>query len=127
MLMTRPGEATRLRVIVGMGLKTPTGLITEGAHDSSIARYTYAPDNDGDETVTGASVLDDLHATSANVKLIAEVTHGKLMTDHQFLDYFLGELSHEPVIGRQTQSVSVTPPTPSPSAPVRVVPGGTVP
>ena len=62
-LLTLPGEPTRLRVILGTGLKTPTGIITEGAHDSSLARYTYAPDNDGDETVTGASALDDLRGT----------------------------------------------------------------
>jgi pimeloyl-ACP methyl ester carboxylesterase len=96
-LLTRPGEASRLKVIVGTGLKTPTGVITEGAHDFSLARYTYEPDNDGDETVTRASALDDLHPAAENVKFLRAVSHGKLMTDKQFLDYFYRELSAEPM------------------------------
>jgi len=98
MLLTLPGQTSRLHVIIGTGLKTPTGVITEGAHDASVARYTYAPDDDGDETVTGASALDDLHADSANVKLLDRVTHGKLMNDDQFLDYLHAELGHEDMI-----------------------------
>jgi pimeloyl-ACP methyl ester carboxylesterase len=96
-LLTRPGELSRLKLVLGSGLKTPTGIITEGAHDSSLARYTYEPDNDGDETVTGASALDDLHPAPTNIKLLRGVSHGKLMTDPHFLDYFYRELSHEPM------------------------------
>jgi pimeloyl-ACP methyl ester carboxylesterase len=96
-LLTRPNEPSRLKVVIGTGIKTPTGIITEGTHDSSLARYTYEPDNDGDETVTGASALDDLHPEPNQVKLLSGVTHGKLMTDPDFLDYFYGELSHEPM------------------------------
>ena len=96
-LLTHPGEASRLKVVVGTGLKTPTGIITEGAHDASLARYTYEPDNDGDETVTGVSALDDLHPTPDHIKLLNGVSHGKLMTDPHFLDYFYRELSHEPM------------------------------
>ncbi len=96
-LMTRPGQPSRLKVVIGTGLKTPTGIITEGSHDSSQARYTYEPDNDGDETVTGASALDDLHPASNQLKLLNGVSHGKLMTDPHFLDYFYNELSHEPM------------------------------
>jgi pimeloyl-ACP methyl ester carboxylesterase len=96
-LMTRPGEPSRLRIIMGIGLKTPTGIITEGSHDSSLARYTYEPDNDGDETVTGQSVLDDFHPAPNRLKQLSGVSHGKLMTDPHFLDYFYGELSHEPM------------------------------
>jgi pimeloyl-ACP methyl ester carboxylesterase len=105
-LMTRPGEASRLKVVIGTGLKTPTGLITEGAHDFCTARYTYAPDNDGDETVTGVSALDDLHPAADNVKLLDGVTHGKLMTDPQFLDYFYLELSHQAMVGNQASTAS---------------------
>src|ERR1700683_3757343 len=96
-LLTRPNEPSRLKIVVGIGIKTPTGIITEGAHDSSLARYTYEPDNDGDETVTAASALDDLHPASGQVKWLNGVSHGKLMTDPQFLDYFYGELSREPM------------------------------
>ena len=103
-LLTRAGEASRLKVVVGTGLKTPTGIITEGAHDFSLARYTYQPDYDGDETVTGTSVLDDLKATPDNVKLLTGITHGKLMIDDQFLNYFYAQLAHEPMVraGRST-------------------------
>jgi hypothetical protein len=118
-LLTRPGEASRLKVVVGTGLKTPTGIITEGAHDFSLARYTYEPDYDGDETVTGTSVLDDLHVTTDNVKLLTGVSHGKLMTDAQFLNYFYQQLAHESVVHIHTASSS--------TAPIKRGPGQTVP
>jgi hypothetical protein len=105
-LLTRPGEPSRLKVVVGTGLKTPTGIITEGAHDSSLARYTYEPDNDGDETVTGTSALDDLHPASDHIKLLSGVSHGKLMIDSHFLNYFYGELSHEPMAEPDPRSAS---------------------
>ena len=117
-LLTRPGEASRLKVVVGTGLKTPTGIITEGAHDFSLARYTYEPDTDGDETVTGASVLDDLPTSSANIKLLTGVPHGKLMTDRQFLDYFYAELSHETVLEKRIANTPV---------PVQLAPESSVP
>jgi pimeloyl-ACP methyl ester carboxylesterase len=96
-LLTRPGEASRLKMVVGTGMQTPTGIITEGAHEASVARYTYEPDNDGDETVTSASALDDLHPAPGQIKLLNGVSHGKLMTDRNFLDYFYRELSKEPM------------------------------
>lgn len=96
-LLTSPGQPSRMKIVVGTGLKTPTGIITEGAHDASLARYTYEPDNDGDETVTAASAMDDLHPAPDHVKLLSGVSHGKLMTDPHFLDYFYDELSHEPM------------------------------
>jgi hypothetical protein len=111
-----------MRVVVGTGLKTPTGVITEGAHDFCTARYTYAPDTDGDETVTGASVLDDLHPAPGQVKLMTNVTHGRLMIDQQFLSYIYGELSSLPVIGSHHAETADTPvPTP-PLAPGSSVP-----
>jgi pimeloyl-ACP methyl ester carboxylesterase len=105
-LLTAPGQTSRLRVIIGTGLKTPTGIITEGAHDNSTARYTYAPDNDGDETVTSLSGLDDLPAGDKNVKQISGVSHGKLMTDEHFLDYFYGQLSAEPLAAPDSRSAT---------------------
>ena len=125
-LLTRPGESSRLKVILGTGLKTPTGIITEGEHDSCTGRYTYAPDNDGDETVTGVSALDDLHVTSGNVRLLTRVTHGRLMIDRQFLGYFYKELSREKVVaGRGSSTASPLPSRPSPS--LRLSSGSTVP
>jgi hypothetical protein len=105
-LLTAPGQPSRLKVVVGTGLKTPTGVITEGTHDNATARYTYEPDNDGDETVTSISALDDLRAGAKNVKLLNGVTHGKLMTDPNFLDYFYGELSHEPMVQPDTRTAT---------------------
>jgi pimeloyl-ACP methyl ester carboxylesterase len=107
-LMTRAGEPSRMKLVIGTGLKTPTGIITEGAHDFSLARYTYAPDYDGDETVTGISALDDLHPAPGNLKLLAQVTHGKLMTDRQFLDYFYDELSHAGMAGPDAKTASIS-------------------
>lgn len=108
-LLTRAGESTRLRVVVGTGLKTPTGIITEGAHDASQARYTYAPDNDGDETVTGTSVLDDFHGTAEDVKLLSGVPHGKLMLNKDFLTYFCRELAQSPVLKEEAESTPASP------------------
>ena len=107
-LLTREGEPSRLKVVVGTGLKTPTGVITEGAHDASLARYTYEPDNDGDETVTGVSALDDLHPAPNHLKLLNGVTHGKLMTDQHFLDYLYQELSSEPMAPDPRSAVGQT-------------------
>jgi pimeloyl-ACP methyl ester carboxylesterase len=105
-LLTAPGQVSRLQVIIGTGLKTPTGIITEGSHDAATARYTYEPDNDGDETVTSVSALDDLHLGDKNVKLLNGVSHGKLMTDGSFLDYFYGQLSSEPLAPPDTRSAT---------------------
>ncbi|HEX4140608.1 MAG TPA: hypothetical protein VHY09_09695 [Candidatus Methylacidiphilales bacterium] len=96
-LLTRPGEPSRLKVVVGIGLTTPTGIITGGSHDACTARYTYEPDTDGDETVTSASALDDLHPASDHILLMHDVTHGRLMIDDQFLNYIYRELAHEPM------------------------------
>jgi hypothetical protein len=103
-LLTHPTEPSRLKVVIGTGIKTPTGIITQGAHDFSLARYTYEPDNDGDETVTAASALDDLRAAPGQVKLLNGVPHGKLMTDRHFLDYLYGELSREPMAAPDPRS-----------------------
>ena len=105
-LLTDAGGESRLRVVFGTGLKTPTGVITEGEHDSATGRYTYAPDNDGDETVTGTSALDDLHGTPDTVKLLDGVTHGRLMNDPQFLSWFWRELSNQPMVTERTQTAS---------------------
>lgn len=105
-LLTRPGEPSRLKVVLGTGIKTPTGIITEGAHDFSLARYTYEPDNDGDETVTGVSALDDLHPAPDHIKLLSGTLHGKLMTDRRFLDYFYDELSREPMVWPGSRSAT---------------------
>jgi len=108
-LLTRPGgETSRLKVVVGTGIKTPTGIITEGAHDFCTARYTYAPDNDGDETVTGVSVLDDLHPTPDNVKLLENVPHGRLINDDQFLDYIYDQLSNEVMVHHSADTATFT-------------------
>jgi pimeloyl-ACP methyl ester carboxylesterase len=115
-LLTNPDETTRLRVVIGTGLKTPTGVITEGAHDSSLARYTYAPDNDGDETVTGTSALDDFHGTPDTVKLLPGVTHGKLMNDPQFLTWLDAELSNQPLVASRVPVTAAPAPTPTPTS-----------
>jgi pimeloyl-ACP methyl ester carboxylesterase len=117
LLLTPPGGSSRLKVIVGTGLKTPTGVITEGAHDFCTARYTYAPDTDGDETVTSASVLDDLHPAPGQVKLMTNVTHGRLIIDDQFLSYIYDELSSAPVIAGHRSETADTPVPAPPLAP----------
>jgi len=96
-LLTAPGQDTRLHVVVGAGLKTPSGVITEGAHDACTSRYTYEPGIDGDETVTTVSALDDLAAGDKNVKMVNGVSHGKLMTNAQFLNYLFSQLAAEPL------------------------------
>ncbi len=105
-LLTAPGQDSRLRVILGAGLKTPTGIITEGGHDSANSRYTYEPGIDGDETITTVSALDDLKAGDKNVKIFNGISHGKLMTDQQFLDYFFSEMASQPLAAPDTRSAT---------------------
>ena len=105
-LLTAPGQDSRLHVILSGGLKTPTGIITEGSHDDSKSRYTYEPGIDGDETVTAPSALDDLPANAKNVKKLDGLTHGKLMTDDHFLEYLYGELANQPLAAPDTRSAT---------------------
>jgi hypothetical protein len=91
-LLTRPGESSRMRLVVGTGSTTPTGLISEGAGDHTKVRYTYAPDNDGDETVTKESVLEDFTNPEQIVELKG-ATHGKLVSDARFLQAFQRDIS----------------------------------
>ena len=59
-------------MLSGTGLQTPTGITTAGANDSPIASYTYTHDNDGDETVTGISALDDMRAAGVDVLTLGQ-------------------------------------------------------
>ncbi len=98
-LLTRFGETSRLRVVLSTGLKTPTGVITQGAHDEAEGSYTY--ETNGDGTVEAVRVIDDLGPGSALIQQIYNVPHGKLMIDPQFLTYFTQELSGQLVtVGR---------------------------
>jgi pimeloyl-ACP methyl ester carboxylesterase len=96
-LMTRPGESTRLRIILSTGIKTPSGVISTGLHDTSRAYYTYDSKNDGDGTVEEARVLDDLAGNSPIVERLEGVPHGRLMIDSHFLDYITRELAGGPL------------------------------
>jgi pimeloyl-ACP methyl ester carboxylesterase len=98
-LMTHPGQASRLRVIFSSGLKTPTGVVTTGSHDSSQAYYLYDPPNSGDGTMEAKRVIDDLPTSSSNLVQLNKVPHGRLMIDPQFLRYFVKELSGESITG----------------------------
>jgi pimeloyl-ACP methyl ester carboxylesterase len=92
-LMSGGGEGSRLRVIYSTGVKTPSGVVSEGSHDRSEAYYTYDAENDGDGTVEAARVIDDVAPTSPIFLRIEGVPHGRLMISSQFLDYFTKELS----------------------------------
>jgi pimeloyl-ACP methyl ester carboxylesterase len=97
-LLTAPGQSTRLRIIASTGLKTPSGFITWGRHDTTRTAYTYDRGNDGDGTMEEASVLDGFPASAAQVKILHGVPHGRLMIDPQFLSYFVNELSGGPLV-----------------------------
>ena len=96
-LLTRSGAPSRLRVILSTGLRTPTGVVTEGSSDASRANYLYESDQAGDGTVEEARVLDDLKATAPLVARLHGVPHGRLMIDPQFLSYFTRALSNQPM------------------------------
>lgn len=91
-LLAAPGEPTRLRLILGKGLKTPSGVVTAGGHDHSSGTYTY-PGGDGDGTVEAARVLQGLPESAPNVKVLHGVPHGKLMGNKPFLSYLVADLS----------------------------------
>jgi hypothetical protein len=94
-LMKNLNQSSRLRVIFSSGLKTPTGVVSTGSHDSSQAYYLYDPPNAGDGTMEAKRVIDDLPANSSNLVELKNVPHGRLMIDPQFLHYFVKELSVE--------------------------------
>jgi pimeloyl-ACP methyl ester carboxylesterase len=103
-LMTRPGETTRLRIILSTGLKTPSGVISTGTHDASQAYYLYDTQNDGDGTVEAVRVIDDLATNSPIIERLHGVPHGRLMIDSHFLDYFTQELAGRTLVALKTAS-----------------------
>jgi len=96
-LLSDAGKPSRLRVIFSTGVPTPTGIITEGAHDASRFRYLYEPANSGDGTMEARRVIDDLGPDSPLLVHLNGVPHGRLMIDAQFLSYFTRELSGQPM------------------------------
>jgi hypothetical protein len=97
-LLTLPGQATRLRLVLGAGVVTPDGVVTRGTHDTTRASYTYQQHQDGDGTVATFSALDGLAADAPHVHILKNTPHGRLMIDPGFLSYFLDELSRAPMI-----------------------------
>jgi hypothetical protein len=97
-LLTRPGQPSRLRIIYSTGLKTPTGVVSLGTHDTAQAYYLYDPPNDGDGTMEASRVLDDMPSSTPNAVELHRVPHGRLMIDPQFLTYFLRQLSDAPTL-----------------------------
>ena len=95
-LLTGTAGKSRLRIILSTGLKTPTAVVTRGAHDHSDGQYIYG--NEGDGTMEARRVLDDVPADAPNVVGLHDVAHGRLMIDAQFLQYFIKELSGRPLI-----------------------------
>jgi pimeloyl-ACP methyl ester carboxylesterase len=107
-LLTRNGEKTRLRVIVSTGLKTPSGVISTGAHDSSQAYYTFDSKNDGDGTMEAKRVIDDISPNSPIIEKLHGVPHGRLMIDSSFLSYFTQELSGGSTVPLKAQPVKAS-------------------
>jgi pimeloyl-ACP methyl ester carboxylesterase len=98
-LLTRPGGASRLRLAVGTGLQTPTGVISSGRGDDTKVRYLFGADGDGDGTVLAASVEEDLKNPAQIVRL-PKATHGQLLTAPEFLNQLqrdLTEMDPEPL------------------------------
>jgi pimeloyl-ACP methyl ester carboxylesterase len=105
-LLTRSGQSSRLRLVLSTGVKTPTGVISEGEHDAAQAYYIYDAKNDGDGTVERARVIDDLDPASPLIKRLHGVPHGRLMIDAGFLTYLTGELAHQPMVAVRTGAAS---------------------
>jgi hypothetical protein len=97
-LMTDSDGTSRMKIILSTGLRTPTGVVSTGSHDTSKAFYLYEPPNTGDGTMEEKRVLDDMSPTSPTIVLLHDVPHGRLMIDSQFLRYFLNQLSKEKTI-----------------------------
>jgi pimeloyl-ACP methyl ester carboxylesterase len=96
-LLTSPGGATRLHLIAGTGLSTPSGVVTEGEHDAS--RGTYLDTGAaGDGTVELSRVLDGTPADAPNVMILPGVTHGQLMSSPRLLAYLRGQLAAEALV-----------------------------
>jgi hypothetical protein len=82
-LLTRAGEPSRLQLVVGTGLSTPTGVISEGSGDAVKCRYTYDLEADGDETVTLESALGGLSEPKQTL-VLPGVSHGQMVLNRIF-------------------------------------------
>ncbi len=91
-ILTKPGEKSRLRLVVGRGLATPTGIISEGTDSHLSYQYTFDGDSDGDQTVLLSSALDDLK-NKDQIFFLEKVAHAQLINHSTFLDYLLQNLS----------------------------------
>ena len=97
-ILRAPGQPTRLRLLLGTGLSTPAGVVTRGTHDQTEAFYTNDKTVDGDGTVSETSALDGSAPADASVRILPGTPHGRLMIDPRALDYFLSELSSQPLL-----------------------------
>jgi pimeloyl-ACP methyl ester carboxylesterase len=88
-LLTRPGEFSRLRLVAGRGIQTPTGIISEGRGDDTRVRFLY--EGEGDGTVTYESAIEDLD--EMRVFAVRNVPHGKLMVSPEVISYLIDELA----------------------------------
>ncbi len=88
-LLTRPGEPSRLRLIAGRGVDTPTGIISEGAGDDTRTRFLY--EGDGDGTVKYESAIEDMD--EMRVYTVKNVPHGKMLSAPEVISYLVDELA----------------------------------
>lgn len=88
-LLTRPGEFSRLRLVAGRGIKTATGIISEGSGDNTKTRFLF--EGDGDGTVTYESAIEDID--EQRVYTVKDIPHGKMMIHPEIINYLIDELS----------------------------------
>jgi pimeloyl-ACP methyl ester carboxylesterase len=91
-LLTRPGEKSRLRLVVGRGVRTPSGIISEGTGERTVTRFTHDPEITGDGIVTTVSAIEDLH-NEDQVAFIDGVPHYAIPSHEAFLRVLLTELT----------------------------------
>lgn len=91
-LLQRAGEPSRLRLVAARGVKTPTGLVSEGTHGDARVRFMYGPFADGDGLVTLESAVEDLRDPS-QVIVLDDTGHDAALSHPRFLVALLKDLT----------------------------------
>ncbi|MEM1058155.1 MAG: hypothetical protein AAGK14_02810 [Verrucomicrobiota bacterium] len=91
-LLQRAGEAPRLTLVTPRGVRTPTGLISEGTGGEVRTRFLYGPFADGDGLVTLESMVEDIRDPS-RILVLEKTTHDQAISHPRFLARLLREVA----------------------------------
>lgn len=90
-LLQRAGEPSRLKLVAARGIKTPTGVVSEGVRQNVKAKFMYGVFADGDGIVTLTSAVEDLRDPS-QIIVLEKTRHDAALSHPRFLATLLKDL-----------------------------------